>query len=262
MLATVRARRQARRDVEIFYDDGWIHRIGADYIVTTRRFLFHPWGPFDAAVENLNRLCHDWWLQAYRPALGDVIIDVGAGCGSDAIVFSRAVGPSGRVLAIEAHPATYRLLVKQCQWNGLTNVIPVHCAVTDRERSVFIEDRTNPDLNAVHFVRAASRVLDAIPGQPLDQICQRHGISDVSFLKMNIEGAERYALLGMESTLARTQNVCVSCHDFLAASGGGPESRTREMVTACLTQHGFLVSGRTDDPRPYIRDQVLGVRRK
>jgi hypothetical protein len=41
----------------------------------------------------------------FRP--GDTVIDVGANIGVLSLLASRLVGPSGRVLAIEAHPRTY-----------------------------------------------------------------------------------------------------------------------------------------------------------
>ena len=49
----------------------------------------------------------DTWYAFDQPMEGNTIIDVGAGIGEDAVVFSKLVGLSGRVVAIEAHPGTF-----------------------------------------------------------------------------------------------------------------------------------------------------------
>jgi FkbM family methyltransferase len=59
---------------------------------------------------------------------------VGAGIGIESILYSRAVGANGRVIAIEAHPRTYACLVKTCEYSSLTNVTPLNIALVDREQ--------------------------------------------------------------------------------------------------------------------------------
>jgi hypothetical protein len=70
------------------------------------------------------------------------------------------------------------------------------------------------------------------------------------FTKMNIEGAERFALLGAESFMRRADQVCVACHDL----GHGEQFRTRAFVERFLIEHGFKLASRSDDPRDYVRD--------
>ena len=93
----------------------------------------------------------------------------------------------------------------------------------------------------------------------LDAICRAEDLEEVDFLKMNIEGAERFALLGAESIIQRTKSICVACHDFRADYGEGEEFRTREFVKQFLIEHGFKVTTRQDDPRDYVRDHLFGL---
>ena len=72
------------------------------------------------------------WLRHYCAEEGDVIVEVGAGRGEDTLAFSRAVGKTGRVIAIEAHPGTYAILRRFCRLNGLSNVTPLHLAAMDK----------------------------------------------------------------------------------------------------------------------------------
>lgn len=46
----------------------------------------------------------------YAPKDGDVIIDIGAGVGTETLIYSMMTGKNGKVFAIEAHPATSRSL--------------------------------------------------------------------------------------------------------------------------------------------------------
>lgn len=173
-------------------------------------------------------------------------------------MLSEAVGPEGRVLSIEAHPATFRILRGQVRANGLENVLLSPLAVTDVERDVFIEDRQRHERNTVHGEWAPGLRREPVRGLPLDEICRRFGVDRVDFLKMNIEGAESAALEGMRETIGRTQHVCIACHDFLGAEG--ERYRTREQVVAFLGEHGFRVETRGDDERPWVRDHVHAVR--
>ena len=83
-----------------------MRRAGSDFFPDGFRFDytyvdFNIWkNQMDVYAADTN----DYWLQHYRPQEGDVIVDVGAGRGEDTVTFSRAVGQTGRVIAIEAHP--------------------------------------------------------------------------------------------------------------------------------------------------------------
>jgi FkbM family methyltransferase len=222
-------------------------------MVTGKQFSLRSRRAYESQFEN----CEDFWFHVYHPGPGDVIVDVGAGLGSDTLVFSRAVGPSGRVLAIEAHPGTFHLLEKTVEWNALDNVTLCQHAVVDETRSVFIEDRGDHERNAISLVRPPTSWPEAIHGSALDDICSQHDVARVSFLKMNIEGAEALAVCGMHDMIKRTDAVCIACHDF--ASDERPELRTRDRVVAFLEARGFVVVRREDDPRLF-RDHVHGYR--
>ena len=99
-----------------------------------------------------------------------------------------------------------------------------------------------------------------VPAARLKEICDRYSVHKIDFLKMNIEGAERRALIGMEDVMNRIATVCVACHDFRAESGHGEDFRTRIMVEQFLLRHGFQLRSRPDHPADYVRDHLFGVR--
>lgn len=258
--ASLYARRSTGRDIRVFYDDFWIHRINDRYLADSAEFNYFAsdiqlWGtPGEAYVNDAT----DYWFYRYRPTPGDVIIDVGAGVGTDVCAFSRAVGPSGRVLALEAHPKTFVGLVKTCKWNRLKNVICEQVAVMDKPGVVEIQDGDDDKANAAGSCDGAKI---RVPAVTLDQLCEKYSIRTVSFLKINIEGAERWALDGMENTLQMTRSVAVACHDFRARRGDGDHFATLDVVRPILQLNGFSVETRVDDQRPYVRDHVHGYRK-
>jgi FkbM family methyltransferase len=257
-LATAAARRETRDDVGLVYRGAWLARLGDEYIPVADKFTYRHGPDIRASYDDQFEIARDIWFHNYTPREGDVVVDVGAGIGSETFVFSKAVGDTGRVLAIEAHPKTFRILEAQCRANRLANVVTCSCAVTDAPRPVFIEDRKLHERNTISASWQPGRRREPVDGQPLDDICARYGIEHIDFLKMNIEGAEVQALAGMTRVIERTQHVCIACHDFLADTD--PALRTRERVVDFLEEHGFTVTTRENDSRTFVRDHVHASR--
>jgi FkbM family methyltransferase len=210
-----------------------------------------PWpSPSPARHE---KLAKDVFLQEYTPSAGDVVVDVGAGVGWELNLFSRLVGPSGRVFAIEADPDTFKWLLRRQELNDLSNVTLVQGAIADRPGEVLISSEGFHETHrlvpggAGHRVRALT----------LDDLIADQGITRIDFLKMNIEGAERLALAGMERSAGCIRNLAVSCHDFIADRGGDDSMRTHAFVEYVLRRHGFaLTPRRADDDRDWARSWV------
>ena len=193
------------------------------------------------------------FLYDYTPRTGDVVFDVGAGIGAETLLFSRLVGPSGRVVSLEAHPRTYERLVRLCEVNRLQNVTPLQVAASDADGEVAISDLEHHLQNVL--VESGGI---AVPARRIDTIARDLGVPRIDLLKMNIEGAERQAIRGLEGIMSITRHVCIGCHDFLADAGGAPELRTKVLVRKFLIERGFRVTTREDAPDPWTRDYVYG----
>lgn len=257
-IASAKASRILGREVIIGYEDGWYHQVGSYAVPDGPRFDYYE-PTVLAWREEIPTYFSDaaeLWFVKYKPKMGDVIVDIGAGRGEDVISFAQGIGPTGKVLAIEAHPKTYQQLKRFCELNCLHNVIAIRAALMDSPGSVRIEDGEYWESNTIRSAGSGAQVT----ATTLDQICVEHGIQRIDFLKMNIEGAESRALLGMRGTIARVSNICVCCHDFRAERGHGEEYRTRDFVTEFLAKSGFTLTRRSGDPRDYVRDHVFGIR--
>jgi FkbM family methyltransferase len=261
-IATRVVQRSGGDSIEIAYIEGlWTRRIGGHYIPDGPAFQY-SYADFKSWKKEVDRYLDDareYWLRYYLPQKGDVIIDVGAGHGEDTLTFSRCVGETGRVLAIEAHPASFAILKNFCRLNQLSNVTPLHVAVMDKPGTVQITE--SPSSWMEHSVRWNNGAGGMeVRAATLDELCREQGVEEVGFLKMNIEGAERYALPGMEKMITHVRQTCVACHDFRAEKGDGEEFRTRALVEQFLAFHGFKIHSRREHPQEYVRDHVFGRR--
>ncbi len=194
---------------------------------------------------SLNAVCYkeiedyvlNGWCFDYMPEDGDKIIDIGAGIGDDVIIFSRLVGANGLVVAIEAHPTTFKCLLKTVEINKLTNVISVNMATGDREESVQMGGEGSYLENRI--IRNSKNAINEVKCNKLDEILSELNIFDVDLLKANIEGAETATLKGAKQSLSCTKNVVISCHDFIADNGGDSSFRTYEECKLILQNSNF-----------------------
>ena len=259
---TAAARAATGADIQVLWDGEWVVRSGAVYFPAPDLFdRGEPdWTRWAARPAKHLRDAEDYWFHVYRPAPGDTIVDIGAGRGEDVFAFSRAVHAEGRVWAIEAHPATFRILDSFCERNRLSNVTRLNYACVEVPGLLQAETLPVWESNYVRTGEAAPGS-HSVEGVTFDSLAERYGIGRIDFLKMNIEGAERHALPGCRAALQRTRNVCIAAHDFRTARGEGEHFRTLEFVREFLSSAGFDLITRDEDPRYYVPYHVHGARR-
>lgn len=238
LVATIQQTIRYRSPILITIDkDGdWYNR-RPDVTIVAPELNVASWHAIRTAAMDL--WCYDYALQS-----GDTVVDIGAGIGDDVVAFSRLVGKNGRVIALEAHPRTFRCLLKTIAANRLENVTALNLAVSDQEGEVAISNEANYLANGIvggkSGIKVATRTLDHI----LDGI----GVMHSDLVKMNIEGAETRALYGMKQILRTLPHIVVSCHDFIADNHGGDAVlRTYDEVNEILKNAGYTLRERRED---------------
>lgn len=93
-------------------------------------------------------------LLELRP--GDVVLDVGAGTGLSYALLSKAVGPTGRVLAFEQSPAMFERACARVRDEGLHNVWHVNASAHA------VELPRKADAVLFNYVHDISRMPDAV----------------------------------------------------------------------------------------------------
>jgi hypothetical protein len=95
-------------------------------------------------------------------------------------------------------------------------------------------------------------VADLVPARPLEEVLRLYNITDISVLKLNVEGAELEILMTMpERLFDHIDQIAVSFHDFLTG-----EHRKTEALLVYLCNWYELV------PIESLYGWYLGVRRR
>jgi FkbM family methyltransferase len=229
----------------------------------TDRYSFLSTGPgwaysYNFLLDTLKRVSCFYYL----PKEGDVVVDIGAGIGEEAIILSDLVGESGYVHSIEAHPNTFKALKYIINDNALKNVRIYNLAISDKVETVKIEDvvvQADSYLgNSILNTEQSDKYFN-VEGITFDEFVKSYRIEKIDLLRTNIEGAEQLLIKGMDESIRIVQNVAISCHDFRHANGEGDFFKTKEKVVAFLTEKGFRVSTQ-QTPNSMINDYVYAVK--
>lgn len=137
---------------------------------------------------------------------GSAVIDVGAHSGYFTICLSEAVGASGKVYAFEASPVIYAELRETVDSNGLANVEAINKAVSDEVGHInfFLAPNWKSEISSMRPGEGESTVIDAVA---LDNVIP--DTQAVSFVKIDVEGAEMKALQGMTEIIQRDHPTMV-----------------------------------------------------
>ena len=133
---------------------------------------------------------------------GDVYVDVGANIGTLSFCAAQLVGDTGKVIAIEAHPKTFSYLSKNVALNDFTNISLLNYAVGNKDGMLTFSDINSDDQNKV--VTGLVRGI-AVPVKKLDVLLQHQ--SNITLLKIDVEGFEKFVIEGAAEVLQRTDMV-------------------------------------------------------
>ncbi len=151
-----------------------------------------------------------------RLSEGDVYIDIGSNVGYYSLLASQMVGKTGKVIAVEAAPATFAVLQKNLALNGCLNVTALNVAATAERCRVSIEatDRHNTGANEVRIDTTGAGTVDGLPFQDI----VGDNIGRVRFIKIDVEGSEAPILRSILDALPDLPE------DVTVASEVSPES--------------------------------------
>ena len=152
---------------------------------------------------------------------GMTFADVGANWGYFTLLAAHLVGPSGRVIAVEADPRAVQTIRANVASNALHHVRLFGVAATDEARELSF-DPYEPALGSASGNYGLEQAGDAaarpgrvrVAGRPLDELFAESGVDRIDLMKMDIEGAEAAALRGAARFLAagRIDRIVLELH--------------------------------------------------
>lgn len=130
-------------------------------------------------------------------------LDIGANLGFYTLLMAKAAGPSGHVWAFEPTPITAGRLRESLSVNGLANATIFEMAVGAENGQAVLKTSASSEFNALTALSAPSEKQRSVAIGRLDDIAREHGIRDVAFVKLDVEGAEIAVLDGAAAFLER-----------------------------------------------------------
>ncbi|GAB7105281.1 FkbM family methyltransferase [Streptomyces phaeofaciens JCM 4814] len=214
-------------------------------VIQRFQYLFGEWEP------NLSAFLRD----RLRP--GDTFIDVGAHRGAFSLLASHAVGPHGRVVAIEPHLQFHDDLAAAATANRRTNIRTVRSAASDTTGTLvlYLEDPSNLGHTTAVRPRHVHATVE-VPTAPLADLISRADLATTRVIKIDVEGAEAAAIRGLLPALPYLRDdaeLVVEITPRLLAKQG----ESADAVIAALREHGFHPYTLTNDYDPATYPQTM-----
>ncbi len=181
---------------------------------------------------------------------GDICIDVGANVGYFSVLLSDAVGPHGRVIALEPEAGNFERLSEHARRNGLNQLVPLRiaCGKEDGTGTLHINPLNHGGNSMLPFSAFRSRgkaitledatrrfgaLTEEVDVRSLDSLIGEYAVERIAFLKIDIEGFEYEALQGASRLVSEGRATYILCEmnndetrgealDLLTAAGYRP----------------------------------------
>jgi len=130
---------------------------------------------------------------------GTSVVDAGAHIGTHTMLLSKLVGSRGRVYAFEPQKKIFRELLQNLKLNQSRSVIPLRFALGDKPQVIEMNSSASGNEGGTGIGRGG----DKAELRTIDSF----GFSNLSLLKIDVEGFEDHVLEGARETIARYRPV-------------------------------------------------------
>jgi FkbM family methyltransferase len=162
---------------------------------------------------------HGCWLGSYESIKqkqlfkylkpGMVVYDIGAHVGFYTLLFSKAVGSQGMVYAFEPFPDNVIFLRKHHHLNKLANIIVEEYAIGDANGEVnFYCPHVSNYCGSIMRINGDNNYkILKLKTITLDDYVYQHNNNPPDLIKIDIEGAEYLALIGMQNIIKNKKPI-------------------------------------------------------
>jgi FkbM family methyltransferase len=165
-------------------------------------FALNIGNPRETAIARSIYLRGEWepevarFIQTYVSP-GMTVLDVGAYFGFFTLLLAKLTLPQGKVYAFEIDPGILPLLYENIATNGITNAEVVETGLLDRSEELSLVGQGQL------LIRDDPTAKATVPVVAFDDWRLDRNIPKIDLVKMDIEGAELNALMGMRQTLSQ-----------------------------------------------------------
>lgn len=174
---------------------------------------------------------------------GMTFIDAGANIGLYTLFASKKVGEQGIVVAIEPSGREFHRLKMNVEMNALSNVRLLQVAVSNcpRRASLLVaaeEHSGHNTLGNFGYESVVPQSEEWVRVERLDDIAKQESLGRIDVIKMDIEGAELFALQGAAETLAQFHPIVLLELSDKTLEHQGCKS---EQIWEFLTKGGYRI---------------------
>jgi FkbM family methyltransferase len=133
---------------------------------------------------------------------GDIFIDIGANIGVHSLFASKLVGKEGHIIAFEPFSKNFKSLSKNISLNKSLNITKENLAICETDTFIdlfYNNDESNLGMVSSHISQYTTS--EKIKAVSLDSYFNNKFPKKIDFIKIDIEGGEYSALLGMKKIL-------------------------------------------------------------
>ncbi len=134
-----------------------------------------------------------------------IVIDIGSCIGYYALMLSKKVGNSGKVMAFEPEFKNFDLLQKNIEINKLQNIKAINSAVGNNNGKSFLSISSSPGQHCISK-HANENVIKICR---LDDFIEKKSYKKIAFVKIDVEGFELEILKGMGNILQNSEKITI-----------------------------------------------------
>lgn len=165
---------------------------------------------------------------------GDCFIDVGGNIGLFSLNASKLAGETGKVYAFEAFKPNYQIFKTHLKANNIKNVTLEHLAVSSGSGVLEIfynEAYDNAGMASSYLSDYTAK--ETVQSIDLNTYVRNKNLSKINLIKIDIEGGEFSALLGMNEVLNTFKpKIIIEINHIALKNSGHSEEEIKDFFTA------------------------------
>jgi FkbM family methyltransferase len=186
-----------------------------------------------------------------KPYLSDAkfVIDAGANIGFTAVLFANW-WPQCKIISIEPDRENYELTLKNT--SAYPNITVLNGGLWNKEADLKIEAGQEDGfvVREVHSDTAQVKSENLTLGISIDQLLKKFNITQIDFLKMNIEGSEKEIFSeNYENWLPLTKAMLIELHD-------GKNAGCSKAVFSTVNKYDFAVAETAPYGILFVKEKV------
>lgn len=178
---------------------------------------------------------------------GYTFIDIGANIGCYSLIAAKYVGKKGRVICFEAIKETYNSLNENIKINNLENTYVFNNAIYNRNQklTLHVANKYNSGMSSIHNHSSEAGITQQCEAITLDDFISKNETKRIDLIKIDIEGAEIYALQGMLNVIKQFKpTILIELSDSVLENTNINKTEIiKLLIDLGYTQHGIDKNG-------------------